>query len=98
MGALELPIKLTGRLDLGAAEALKADLMVALAAEGPPFVDAGELESIDTACLQLLCAFATELREVARPLRWLAVSPALQATARRLGLDKVLALEAEPAP
>jgi anti-anti-sigma regulatory factor len=89
-------IKLQGRLDLGAVAALKAELLAALAE--PTTIDAREVESIDTSCLQLLAAFTRESAEAAHPVRWLGASPAFTTTARRLDLTRLLDLDGVPSP
>jgi anti-anti-sigma regulatory factor len=83
-------IRLQGRLDLGAAAALKGELVEALTA--PVGIDAREVESIDTSCLQLLVAFT---RDRGAPVQWQGASPAFTETAQRLGLAKLLAPESE---
>jgi anti-anti-sigma regulatory factor len=86
-------IKLESRLDLAAAEALRSTLLEALAASATATLDGSAVESIDTACLQVLAAYAREAAEARRPLAWAGVSPALAGHARRLGLGNLLALD-----
>jgi anti-anti-sigma regulatory factor len=74
------------------AEALKLALNAAEDSSGDLTVDAGAVERIDTAGLQLLIAFAKRLELLERRLVWGPVSPAMRASARALGLAGALGL------
>jgi ABC-type transporter Mla MlaB component len=60
---------------------------------GPVTLAAGELEQVDCAGLQLLCALFRTARNEARPVQWDGVSSALRQAAAQLGLAGELALE-----
>ena len=74
------------------AEAFKLALQAAEDSSGDLTVDAGVVERIDTAGLQLLLGFAARLRVMERRLVWGAVSPAVRQGAKQLGLDEALGL------
>lgn len=74
------------------AEAFKVALQAAEDSSGDFVVDAAALERIDTAGLQLLLGFTARLKLMERRLVWGAVSPALRAGAKQLGLDQALGL------
>ena len=74
------------------AEAFKAALHAAEDSSGDFIVEAGAVERIDTAGLQLLLGFAARLRVTERRLVWAEVSPALRQGARQLGLEQALGL------
>lgn len=73
-----------------------ADLQFSLvAANGNPVVvNAGDVQRIDTAGLQLLVALAQRQKAAGRALEWKAASPELRQCSARLGLDEVLGLPA----
>jgi anti-anti-sigma regulatory factor len=74
------------------AEAFKLALHAAEDSSGDFVIDAGAVERIDTAGLQLLLGLTARLRLMERRLVWSSVSPALRNGARQLGLDAVLGL------
>jgi len=74
------------------AEAFKLALHAAEDSSGDFTVDAGAVERIDTAGLQLLLGFAARLRVMERRLVWGAVSPAFRHGAAQLGLTGALGL------
>jgi anti-anti-sigma regulatory factor len=74
------------------AEAFKLALQTAEDSSGDFTLEAGAVERIDTAGLQLLLGFAARLRLIGRPLVWTAVSPTLRQGARQLGIDGALGL------
>ena len=74
------------------AEAFKAALRAAEDSSGDFIVEAGAVERIDTAGLQLLLGLAARLQVMQRRLLWGAISPALRLGARRLGLERALGL------
>lgn len=59
-------------------------------------IDARSLERIDTATLQLLCAFVRDRAAHDRKVEWLGESPALHEAARLLGVGELLALPSQP--
>jgi anti-anti-sigma regulatory factor len=95
--------------DAGSAFALEATFTIAeVAAErdrlaaavtpgGELVIDAGELELIDGAALQLLAAVASECRARECRLAWRNVPGTLQRSAAAMGLEEALGLHAEPA-
>lgn len=70
--------------------------MLAIRQEAAPLaIDAGAVERIDTAGLQLLASLARARVAAGGTLNWVAVSPELARCAARLGLEQTLALPAE---
>lgn len=55
-------------------------------------VDMSSVERVDTATMQLLCAFARDRAARERKVVWLGQSRAMQEAARLLGVEKLLAL------
>ena len=74
------------------AEALKVALNAAEDSSGDLTLEAGAVEKVDTAGLQLLIAFARRIQLLERRLVWGSVSPALRSSARTLGLAAALGL------
>jgi anti-anti-sigma regulatory factor len=72
-------------------------LAAAVVPGGELLVDAGELEMIDGAALQLLAAVANECRARACRLTWRNVPETLRRNAAVMGLEEALGLHAEPA-
>jgi anti-anti-sigma regulatory factor len=87
------PVRLEGPVLIRKAAELSARLREALAA-GRLQIDAGGVTQVDTATLQLFVAAVATARRDGAAVEWLAVSPALQDGARRLGLAAPLALPA----
>ena len=72
---------------------LQARLLDAL--ESPQIVlDAGTVDRVDTAALQLLVAFQREAKQRERQVQWAQVNAPLRDAADQLGLSEVLALPA----
>lgn len=65
---------------------VRARLAPLVEAGGPVVLDAGGLERVDTAGLQLLCAFVQSLAAAGHGVSWKAASPALANAATALGL------------
>lgn len=82
---------------LSEASELKRELSALLADPAPVAVDAGAVERIDVAALQLLLAFTRDRRAAGLEWGWRACSPAFHAAAGRLGLVTLLGLGARPA-
>ena len=79
------------------AEAFKLALQSAEDSSGDFIIQAGAVERIDTAGLQLLLGFSARLRLMERRVVWAEVSPALRQGARQLGVATALDLpEAAP--
>lgn len=57
-------------------------------------LDAGQVEQVDTAAMQVLAGFCRHLREQGAPMRWQAVSPAVREAAQLLGLDSLFGVQA----
>ena len=74
--------------------ALKSRLLERLDQAGDVEIDGGSVQKIDTAGLQLLVAFARQLRASHRALGWKSVAPELQRSAAQLGLADALGLPA----
>ncbi len=81
---------------LAGAMALKKSLCALSAQAGTVMLDAGAVERIDTATLQLLAAFVRDRRLAGRAVEWHAVSAAMASAARVLGMSSMLSLGGEP--
>jgi ABC-type transporter Mla MlaB component len=80
------------------AAALKSALCDALDDERAVALDAGAVERIDTAALQLVCAFVRDRKAQSKAVYWKSVSDAMREAARLLGAAELLCLsETEPA-
>lgn len=77
------------------AAALRQALCAVVNSEGTVTLDVSSLERIDTATIQVLCAFIRERVAAARAVQWLGVSSVLREAARLLGVNALLALPAE---
>jgi len=87
-----LALKLPAYCTLPQAAALRVSLLDAVAAGGDVELDASSVETADTAGLQLLLAFKTQLQQQGRCIRWLHVGVPLQTAAQQLGLANLLDL------
>jgi ABC-type transporter Mla MlaB component len=83
-------LRLDAQCTIAQASAVKARLARVLGHPGTVALDAGSVERIDTACLQLLAAFVRERRAADRPVAWTRASAELIDSARLLGLSAVL--------
>lgn len=90
------PIVIDGEQNIKNAAALQLVLAAAAEANGPVEIDAGSVQSVDTASLQLLAAFANALSGVDRSLTWTSVSERMREQADRLGLSAHLQLDSAP--
>jgi anti-anti-sigma regulatory factor len=79
------------------AEAFKSALQAAEDSSGDFVLQAGAVERIDTAGLQLLAGFAARLRLLERRLIWGSASDAFRKAAAQLGLAEALELSQGPA-
>jgi ABC-type transporter Mla MlaB component len=77
------------------AAALKESLCRLVGASDAVTLDVRTLERIDTATMQLLCAFVRARIERNEKVEWLGDSPALTEAARLLGVASLLALPAD---
>ena len=89
-------IVLGSRPDIKTIDELQKELGAALAADGDVIVEAGDVETTDTAVLQLLAAFANSVRATSRTVRWNDVSPALKELAELTDLTSALGFEGGP--
>jgi ABC-type transporter Mla MlaB component len=74
---------------------LREQLIAVVGEAVPVTLNVSAVERIDTACLQLLAAFATERRAASRPVVWSGVTAALTERARLLDLYASLGLPAQ---
>lgn len=77
------------------APALKAQLLATISATPQVIIEAGAVERIDAAGLQLLVAFARREAAAGRRLAWQSVSDELRGAGARLGLLDPLGLATE---
>jgi len=85
-----LTVQLDAELGIAGAAVLKENLQGLLDEMQPLEINAAAVERADTAALQLLLAFAQEVRRRKRSLRWVGVSAPLYQTAEVLGLARSL--------
>jgi ABC-type transporter Mla MlaB component len=83
-------LRLDAQCTIAQASAVKARLARLLGHPASVTLDAGSVERIDTACLQLLAAFFRDRRAAERPVAWSKASAELLESARLLGLSAVL--------
>lgn len=76
------------------AAAFKVSLCAIADSDEPVVFDAGSVERIDTATIQLLCAFVRDRVGRNKTVVWQGASAALQESARLLGVQTLLALPA----
>ena len=86
------PLALAPLCTLREVVAMKGQLLERLDQAGDVEIDAGRIEKIDTAGLQLLVAFSRQLHESHRTLAWKAVAPELARAAAQIGLADTLGL------
>ena len=79
-------------LDISGAQDLYDTLLAALRAQGPVVLDATHVERIDTAALQMLCAFVRAAQASGIVVQWRQPSLALENAARLLNVQTCLAL------
>lgn len=87
-GVLRLPPQCTIR----DAAQLLGQLLLHIEHSSPVYIDAAQVERVDTAALQLLVAFLNDRKAEQRAVVWLDCSDALLRAARALGLSRDLAL------
>jgi len=88
------PVVLASRLNIKNIAELKESLLAAYDADSTVVVDAGAVESIDTAALQLLVAFASSRRERSRAVEWHQPSSVFCEAAKMLDLRVPLGIGA----
>ena len=74
-------------LSVAQARVLHAQLGQLLAPPLGLVLDAGQVEQVDTAAMQVLAGFCRHVQEQGAPMRWQAISPAVQQAGHLLGLD-----------
>jgi anti-anti-sigma regulatory factor len=79
-------------LDISGARDLYDTLQAALGVQCPVVLDATCVERIDTAVLQMLCAFVRDAQASGMVVQWRQPSPALENAARLLNVRPCLAL------
>ena len=79
-----------------AADSLKAALAGLIEAPQTVTLDAGAVQRIDTAALQLLAAFARDRRLGGRSIAWRGAAQAIEPAARLLGMEGLLGFDGEP--
>jgi anti-anti-sigma regulatory factor len=89
-GVLRLPAQCTIR----DAAQLLAQLLVHIERAAPVYIDASQVERVDTAALQLLVVFLRDRKAEQRAVVWLDCSDAMVRAARTLGLAGALSLSA----
>ena len=80
---------------LAEAEPLKSSLIGLLDEPQTVTLDAGGVQRIDTAALQLLAAFVRDRRLLGHDTRWRGTERTLEPAARLLGMDGMLELAGE---
>ncbi len=89
-------LKWRGDLDISQAKSLYEELETALEAGQSIELDTEGVDRVDTASLQLLCAFWEEARNRCLEVKWKAVSDPLMNTAKLLDLVSMLGLGEDP--
>lgn len=87
-GATHLVLR--GDLTVSTTASLHAELHTALTSGRPIEIDAGGVERVDMAAMQLLWAFAREAQARRLPLQWTRRPDALTEAAATMGLDEGL--------
>jgi len=88
------PIVLNAIITIAEAAALKDQLLAHINRKGEVTIDGAHVESVDTAGLQVLLAFVRTLQGHGAVIRWTGISSALLNTARLLGLEQQIGLQA----
>jgi len=78
------------QLSAAQARALYAQLGQVLTPSLRLVLDAGLVEQVDTAAMQLVAGFCRHVREQGMPLRWQTISPAVREASHLLGLDSLI--------
>ena len=88
-------VKLDTNCGIKDAAALKDSLRAVVDIADDVVIDAGGVERLDTAIVQLLCAFVRQRALLTRKVVWRGSSPAVTEAARLLGVATVLDLPAD---
>lgn len=86
------PIVFGRSVDVSRVRALAAELALRLDDEAEITLDAGAVERVDAAALQLLCAFVRKAETLGRTVRWTNSSDAFVYSTRLLNVDSILNL------
>ncbi len=86
------PLALDETLGLETIESLQAALTKHLSSRSAIELDAAAVETIDTAAIQLLAAFAGKVEDSGQTIRWLNTPEVVRTSARLLGLERQLGL------
>lgn len=90
--ANDATVTLSSNCTVKDAAALKRALCAVLETSDTVTLDVCGLERIDTATMQVLCAFVRQRVAAARAVKWLGVSEVLREAARLLGVQSLLSL------
>ncbi len=85
-------LKLSGNLDIDEAVKLHARLGKCANKKLDVNINAGDVESADTAGLQLLLAFVNGVTSTGKIIKWQSTSPALEEAASKAGISEQLGL------
>ncbi|HXZ58778.1 MAG TPA: STAS domain-containing protein [Steroidobacteraceae bacterium] len=85
-------LRLPAQCTIRDAAQLLGRLLLHIEQSSPVYIDAAQVERVDTAALQLLVAFLSDRKSEQRAVVWLDVSDAMLRAARGLGLAAALAL------
>ena len=85
-------IALAAQCSIKDAAALQAELVAALKPVGEVTIDTSAVERIDTAAVQLLCAFVQHCSTESRTVHWRGDCTVLRDTASQLGVQSLLEL------
>jgi anti-anti-sigma regulatory factor len=77
-------------MDISTTAELRAQLLTALESGQPVVLDAGRVERIDTAALQVLSAFFQDANSQQQTVQWKNPSQAISSSAELLGLSSLL--------
>lgn len=89
-GPTETRVAFGAAVEISVTRILYTQLTPLLARPVALAVDAGQVERIDAAGLQLLFCLSQSAHQRAIPLRWHAVSPVVRQAAQRAGIDSAL--------
>lgn len=85
-------MKLPSKLHISDVENLVKDLGTLLSDSSEVILDGSEVESVDTASLQAICALQRSLALTDNFIHWQGVSESLKTAATRLGVEEYLKL------
>ncbi len=94
---LNEPLRLEAELGIEQAASLRAQLAQRLEDAKTVVLDAGEVQRIHTAAMQLFCLFCGDRRSAGREVSWHRPSPALRSAAALLGVTTLLQIARENA-